>query len=62
MSLTPIAVTGSGYGVKAALRAGFRSLAVVNDRVAYQDFSGVDGMVRKLDAAAAKTALGILRV
>lgn len=57
-----LAVTGSGYGVKAALRAGMASLAVVNDHVAYQDFSGVDEVVRELGAPAAKAALKILRV
>lgn len=57
-----LAVTGSGYGVKSALRAGMASLAVVNDHVAYQDFSGVDEVVRELGAPAAKAALKILRV
>ena len=59
---TTLAVTGSGLGVKSALLAGMGSLAVVNDHVAYQDFGGADETVTALDAAAAKTVLGILRV
>ncbi len=57
-----VAVTGSGFGVKAALLAGMGSLAVVNDRVAYQDFGGADDIVPALDESAAKTVLQILRV
>lgn len=57
-----IAVTGSGYGVKSALRCGMGSLAVVNDHVAYQDFGGADEVVAALDTAAAKKALALLRV
>ena len=57
-----LAVTGSGYGVKSALLAGMGSLAVVNDHVAYQDFGGADAVVKTLDAATAKTILGIMRV
>lgn len=60
--LTTLAVTGSGNGVKSALLAGLPSLAVVNDRVAYQDFSGADAVVDELNAAAAKAALSILRI
>lgn len=61
-SYSTLAVTGSGIGVKAALRAGLGSVAVINDRVAYQDFSGVDEIVRELNAATAKSVLEILRV
>ena len=57
-----IAVTGSGYGVKSALRCGMGSLAVVNDHVAYQDFGGADEIVAALDTAAAKKALSLLHV
>ena len=57
-----LAVTGSGLGVKSALLAGMGSLAVVNDRVSYQDFGGADETVKALDAAAAKKVLEILRV
>lgn len=57
-----LAVTGSGLGVKSALLAGMGSLAVVNDHVAYQDFSGADEMVKTLDDAAVKIVLETLRV
>ena len=57
-----IAVTGSGFGVKAALRCGMGSLAVVNDHVAYQDFGGADEIVAALDTAAAKKVLALLRI
>lgn len=61
-SRSTLAVTGSGIGVKAALRAGLGSVAVINDRVAYQDFTGVDEIVRDLNVSTAKTVLDILRV
>ncbi len=57
-----LAITGSGYGVKSALLAGMGSIAVVNDRVAYQDFGGADETVSKLDASVAEKVLKILRV
>jgi len=57
-----VAVTGSGFGVKAALLAGLRSLAVVNDHVAYQDFGGADEVVASLDTAAARKVLSLLRL
>ena len=57
-----VAVTGSGYGVKAALRAGIASVAVMNPRNAYQDYSGCDEFVKALDTAAAKKCLEILRI
>ena len=59
---TTLAVTGSGYGVKSALLAGLGSVAVVNDRVAYQDFGGADEVLKQLDGNAAKTVLEVLRV
>ena len=57
-----IAVAGSGFSVKAALRAGVGSVAVMNDRTAYQDYTGCDEFLQKLDGAAAKTVLEILRI
>ena len=57
-----VAVTGSGFGVKAALVAGMSAIAVVHDHVAYQDFGGADEVLKQLDAAAAKAVLGVLRV
>jgi len=57
-----VAVTGSGLGVRSALFAGLVSVAVSNDHVAYQDFSGADDVVQELNAAAAKRVLESLRV
>ena len=57
-----VAVTGSGFGVKSALLAGMGSLAVEGEHVAYQDFGGADAIVVRLDAAAARKALAILRI
>lgn len=57
-----IAVAGSGFSVKAALRAGIGSVAVMNEHTAYQDYTGCDEFFKTLDAAAAKTVLEILRV
>lgn len=57
-----VAITGSGLGVKSALRSGLSSVAVMNEAVAYQDFSGVDEIVKELNAAAAKSVLRILRI
>ena len=56
------AVAGSGFGVKAALLAGMSSLGVVNDRVAWQDFSGADDVVGGLDKKAADLVLKMLKV
>lgn len=60
--LASLAVTGSGFGVKAALIAGMGSMAVVHDHVAYQDFGGADAAVSELSGPTAKKALDILRV
>ena len=60
-NVSALAVTGSGLGVRSALLAGMGSLAVMNDHVAYQDFGGADGVVNRLDAAAARKALELLR-
>jgi len=57
-----VAVTGSGFGVKSALLAGLGAFAVVHEHVAYQDFGGSDEAVEKLDLAAAKSILRILRI
>ena len=57
-----LAVTGSGFGVKAALIAGMGSMAVIRDHVAYQDFGGADAAVSELSAPTAKKALEILRI
>ena len=51
------AVAGSGFGVKAALVAGMKSIAVVSDRVAYQDFGGADEVVDELSGKSAKKFL-----
>jgi len=56
------AVTGSGFGVKAALVAGMSALAVVNDHVEWQDFGGADDAVRSLDKKAADIVLRMLKV
>ena len=57
-----IVVAGSGLSVKAALRAGVGAVAVMNDRTAYQDYTGCDEFFQELDGAAAKTVLEILRI
>jgi len=57
-----VAVTGSGLGVKSALFAGIPAVAVSNDHVAYQDFSGADDVVNELNGTTAKKILGILRI
>ena len=44
-----VAVTGSGYGVRAALIAGVAAVAVQSKRTHYQDFGGADVLVDKLD-------------
>ena len=55
-----LALTGSGHGVKSALVAGMGSMAVVNDRVAYQDFGGADGVLNELSGKTAKRVLNRL--
>lgn len=54
------AVAGSGFGVKTALVAGMRSVAVINDRVAYQDFGGASEIVDELSGKTAKKILAAL--
>ena len=56
------AVTGSGFGVKAALVAGMSALGVTNDHVAWQDFGGADDVVASLDKKAADAVLKMLKV
>ena len=56
------AVTGSGFGVRAALIAGMSALGVTNDRVAWQDFGGADKVVESLDKKAAEAVLQMLKV
>ena len=51
------AVSGSGFGVKSALVAGMRSVAVINDRVAWQDFGGAGEVVGELSGKTAKRVL-----
>ena len=54
------AVSGSGFGIKSALVAGLRSVAVVNDRVAYQDFGGAGEVAEELSGKTAKKFLAAL--
>ena len=56
------AVTGSGFGVKAALVAGMSALGVTNKRVEWQDFGGADDVVASLDRNAADIVLKMLKV
>ena len=57
-----IAVTGSGQGVKSALLAGMASMAVMKDRVAFQDYTGAALVVKSLSAASARQLLEFLHV
>ena len=54
------AVSGSGFGIKSALVAGMRSVAVVNDRVIYQDFGGASEIADELSGKSAKKFLAAL--
>ena len=51
------AVSGSGFGIKSALVAGMRSVAVINDRVAWQDFGGAGEIIDELSGKTAKKFL-----
>ena len=51
------AVSGSGFGVKSALVAGMNSVAVISDRVAWQDFGGAGEIVEELSGKTAKKFL-----
>ena len=56
------AVSGSGFGVKSALVAGMKSVAVVNDRVAWQDFGGAGEVVEELSGKTARKFLATLGI
>ena len=56
------AVTGSGFGVRAALVAGMSALGVSNKRVEWQDFGGADYVVDTVDKDAADIVLKMLKV
>ena len=56
------AVTGSGFGVRAALVAGMSALGVSNKRVEWQDFGGADYVVETVDENAADIVLKMLKV
>lgn len=57
-----VAIAGSGYSVKGALLAGLGVLAVVNDRVAYQDFGGANDVVKTINSKLADKVLSVLKV
>ncbi len=57
-----VAVTGSGFGVRAALVAGLPAVAVQCKRTAYQDFGGADAVVEKLDAKLVPAILRALHI
>lgn len=57
-----IAVTGSGQGVRSAMLAGMASMAVVKERVAFQDYTGAGLVTKSLSAASARQLLDFLRV
>ena len=57
-----VAVTGSGYGVRSALVAGFPVLAIVHDHVAYQDFGGADVVTDHFDAKLCDDVLRMLHL
>ena len=56
------AVTGSGFGVRAALVAGMSALGISNKRVEWQDFGGADDVVDTVDKDAADIVLKMLKV
>ena len=60
--LLTAAVTGSGFGVRAALVAGMSALGVSNKRVEWQDFGGADDVVDTVDKNAADIVLKMLKV
>ena len=62
VNVLTVGVTGSGYGVKAALVAGMSAIAVVHDHVAYQDIGGADAVVKKLDASVANEVFRMLHL
>ena len=60
--LSTYIIAGSGYSVKSALIAGMGATAVVNDHVAYQDFTGADAVIGELSAKTAKKVIEILNI
>ena len=60
--VSAVAIAGSGVSVKSALLAGMRSLAVVNDHVAYQDFGGANALLPELSGKTARKVLEALHV
>ena len=57
-----VAVTGSGYGVKAVLVAGMSAIAMIHDHVAYQDFGGADVVADGFSADLAKDVFRMLHI
>ncbi len=57
-----LAITGSGHGVRSALLAGMASMAVVKDRVAFQDYTGASIVAKNLSAVSARQLIDYLRV
>ena len=57
-----VALAGSGFAVRSALRAGFGSVAVVTPHVAYQDFGGADAVLDELSGKTVRKLLEALRV
>ena len=57
-----VAVTGSGYGVKAALVAGMSAIAMIHDHVAYQDFGGADVVADGFSTDLAKDVFRMLHI
>ena len=62
VNVLTVGVTGSGYGVKAALVAGMSAIAVVHEHVAYQDFGGSDVAVESFDASLADEVFRMLHM
>jgi len=56
------AIAGSGPSVKAALMAGIGAIAVVKERVAYQDFTGADIVIDELSGKTSKKVISVLGV
>lgn len=54
-------VTGTGFGVRAALLAGMGCLAVIRDHVSYQDFCGASDALEALGNNAARKVLARLK-
>ena len=55
-------VAGSGHGVKAAIIAGYSSVAFIRPRVAYQDFGGADLVIKSFDAKSAAQVLNLIHI